>query len=160
MRRYGGASETGWGRPQVEVAGGGGAAQVGGGGAGVEPCSTMSREPGVQCMGGKERGKEKGRREKKEREKGKRKKRKGKRESCRRDSRRRSATRSLRHSPGQRRARGTRESERGKDGDWIRVSERLIIGKRFQGNRSSDRKKIWNDLSSATKKILKFIFGE
>jgi len=67
------------GRPQVEVAGGGGAAQVGGGGAGVEPCSATSREPVVQRVGGKERGKEKGRREKNKREKGKREKKKKKR---------------------------------------------------------------------------------
>ena len=64
----------GMGRPQVEVAGGDGAAQVGGGRAGVEPCPVTSREPGVQHVGGKERGKEKGRREKKKREKKKKRK--------------------------------------------------------------------------------------
>jgi len=67
----------------VEVAGGGGAAQVGGGRAGVEPCPVTSREPGVQHVGGKERGKEKGRREKNKREKAKSKKQKKKKKKKR-----------------------------------------------------------------------------
>ena len=137
-------------------------------GAGVElgalaPSSARVQRVGKKGGGGRrKKGKEgEKKRKKKKKEKGKKwRERERKRESCRRDSRRRSAPRALRHSAGQRRARGTRERERGKDGDWIRVSERRIIEKRFRGNRSSDRKKIWNDLSSAMKKILKFIFGE